>query len=143
MTVAEYTWTVTGGRLPREMGEKLAALIRTLDGRRVCISVKEVKRKRSLQANAYLWGVVYPPIVAAFREHGNAVDADDVHLFCKQHVGKLKQVLVTPDGEVLHSVGSTARLGTSEFMDYVAAVKAWAKEVLDVNVPEPGELNNN
>lgn len=142
MTIAEYTGTVTGGRLPRELAEKIARVVRSLDGKRVCVKIEEAKRKRSLQANAYLWAGVYPPIVAAFRDYGNAVDAEDVHLYCKQHVAKLKRVLVTPDGEVLHTVGSTADFTPSQMADYIAVVKAWAKEVLDVDILDPDEVNN-
>lgn len=137
-----FTCTVAGGRLPEQTSIKVASVIRSLEGKQITISVQEHKRKRSNQANAYLWGVVYPAMVAAFREHGNMVDSEDVHLFCKLHVAKLKQVIVTPDGEILHSVGSTAKLTTTEFMDYVTAVKAWAKEVLGIDVPEPNEAIN-
>lgn len=137
-----FTCTVAGGRLPEQTSLKVASVIRSLDGKQITISVQEHKRKRSNQANAYLWGVVYPAMVAAFREHGNMVDSDDVHTFCKLHVAKLKQVLVTPDGEVLHTVGSTSRLSTAEFMDYVTAVKSWAKEVLGIDISEPNEQLN-
>jgi hypothetical protein len=140
MTLApEFTALVTDGKLPEATSRQIGTLIRSLDGKRVRVTVEEVKRKRSLNANAYLWAGVYPPIVAAFREHGNMVDSEDVHSFCKEHVGKLKRVLVTPDGEILHATGSTASLTPTEFMGYISAVRVWAKEVLDVDTPDPHE----
>lgn len=139
MTALEFSGTVTGGRLPKEMAERIAVVVRSMDGKRLTIAVKEEKKRRTLKANAYLWSGVYPPIVAAFREHGNLVDAEDVHIYCKIHVGKLKQVLVTPDGEVLHSVGSTRHLSTKEFGEYVEAVRVWALAVLGVEIPDARE----
>jgi hypothetical protein len=135
----EFSGLVANGKLPREVAERVASTIRRMEGKRLVIAIKEQKRKRSNQANAYLWGVVYPPIVAAFRDHGNVVDSEDVHLFCKQHVCKLQKSLVTPDGEVLHLVGSTRIFSTIEFSDYIEAVRAWAVETLGVTIPLPYE----
>ena len=98
-----------------------------------------MKKRRSLNQNAYYWGCVLPPIVAMFREHGSNVDAEDVHAFLKDNVGKLKQVFVTPDGEVLSGPGSTAKLGTMEFEVYLEKVRAWAAEVLGIAIPLPNE----
>lgn len=135
----EFPCRVTGGRIPATVAEQIAALVRNADGKQIVVSVREVKRTRSLSQNNYLWGAVYPPVVARFREHGTMVDSEDVHLFCKQHVGKLRRVLVTPDGEVLHSVGSTRHLTTSEFAEYVESVRQFAAERMGINIPSPGE----
>ena len=125
----EYTGLVTGGKLPPEVGSRLATAIRAMEGKRIRIAVSEVKRGRSNNQNAYMWGVVLPPIVEMFREAGNNVDAEDVHSYLKQHVGKLKQVLVSPEGEVFTAVGSTAKLSTVEFELYLERVRAWAAEM--------------
>ena len=146
----EFSGVVTGGRLPAKVAEQLATVIRLAEGKRVVVAVREQKRTRSNQQNAYLWGAVYPPIVAMFRDAGNMVDAEDVHLFLKLRVGKLSQVFVTPDGEVIKSLGSTAKLTTTEFMDYVERVREWAAG-FDVIIPLPDEagqehevnINNN
>jgi hypothetical protein len=135
----EFPCRITNGRIPEATAKQLAAVIRNADGKQIVLGVREVKRTRSTSANAYLWGVVYPPIVAAFREYGTPIDAEDVHLFCKQHVGKLKQNLVTPDGEVLQAVGSTRHMTTTEFMDYTEAVRQFAAEKLGIEIPLPNE----
>jgi hypothetical protein len=119
--------------------QHLLTTIAKLDGKRLVLTLKEQKRRRSLNQNAYLWGVVYAAIVDAFREHGNAVDAEDVHSYCKEHVGKLKQVFVTPHGEVLTGPGSTAKLGTQEFELYLERVRSWAAETLGIGIPLPNE----
>lgn len=135
----EFPCRISDGRLPAKVEQQLAAVFRNAEGRQVVISVREVRRRRSNDQNAYYWGVVVQTVLEAFREAGNMVDADDVHLFLKLRVGKLAQVLVTPQGEVIKSLGSTSKLSTTEFMNYIERIRAWAVEVLGVEIPEPGE----
>lgn len=142
MTAAlEFVCPVVGGKLPERDALRIGTAIRHLDGKKVLIALSEVKRKRSDQQNRYYWGVVVKLVTDAFRDAGNMVNAEDVHDFLKQHVGKLSQVLVTPDGEVLRGPGSTARLTTTEFSNYVEAVRAWAAEVLGLSIPSPDETS--
>ena len=109
-----------------------------MPGKRLIITLKEQKRKRSLNQNSYYWGYVLPPLVAMFRDAGNNVDAEDVHSYLKEHVGKLKQVFVTADGEILTGAGSTAKLSTVEMEVYLEKVRAWATEY-GVAIPLPNE----
>jgi hypothetical protein len=123
-----------------------AVLLRLLDAiaragdTRLVLRLAVQKKRRSLNQNAYLWSVVYGQIAEAFRQHGNNVDADDVHAYLKDNVGKLRQVFVTPDGEVLTGPGSTAKLSTTEFEVYVEKVRAWAAEKLGISIPLPNEV---
>lgn len=133
----EFVASVVDGRLPDRDARRIGEAIRKLDGKRVVVTVAEAKKTRSGQQNRYYWGVVVKLITDTFRDAGNMVNAEDVHDFLKAHVGKLAQVLVTADGEVFRAPGSTTKLTTAEFSDYVEAVRAWAKEVLDLDVPSP------
>jgi hypothetical protein len=135
----ELPFTPQGGKPPTAVLHRLLDAISLAGDKKLILTLKEHKKKRSLSQNAYYWGVVLPPIVRAFREHGNNVDAEDVHAYLKDHVGKLKQHFITPDGEVLTGPGSTAKLTTMEFEDYLAKVRAWAAETLGVAVPMPNE----
>lgn len=134
----EYVGLVVDGKLPAEVSRRISTAIRLMEGKRLRVILAEVKRTRSNNQNAYMWGVVYPPIVQMFREAGNNVDAEDVHSYLKEHVGKLKQVLVSPDGEVFTAVGSTAKLSTQEFEVYLEKVRAWAAE-MGCEIPLPNE----
>jgi hypothetical protein len=134
----DIPFQATGGKIPALVWQRLGDAVARMDGTRLVLTLKEQKRRRSLNQNAYLWGVVYPPIVAMFRDAGNSVDADDVHSYLKEHVGKLKQVFVTADGEVLTGSGSTAKLSTMEMEGYLERVRAWAAEH-GVAVPLPNE----
>ncbi|QEL19315.1 recombination protein NinB [Limnoglobus roseus] len=134
----EFTGRVENGRLPQHVSEKVAATIRKHEGKHLILTVAERKRTRSGQQNRYYWGCVVAGVTEMFRDAGNMVDADDVHEFLKQHVGKLSQVVVTPDGEVMHTIGSSAKLTTMEFSDYVERIRAWAIQY-GLDIPSPDE----
>ena len=140
MKAFEVPSQVKQGKLSDAATGQLCTVLRSLEGKRVVVSVREQKRRRSNDQNAYLWGVVYPAAVAMFRDAGNMVDADDVHDFCKLRVAKLGQNIVTPDGEVVKTLGSTAKLTTAEFSDYIERIRAWAAEFGCVN-PDPESFN--
>lgn len=135
----EFPCRITNGRIPEATAKQIAVAVRALDGKQVVLSLREAKRTRSGNQNRYLWGVVVAAITQAFREAGNNVDAEDVYAFLKDHVWKLKQVIVTPDGEVLRGPGSTRNKTTMEMEDLLEQARAWAAEVLGIEIPLPNE----
>lgn len=138
MKALEFSGLVTSGKLPPQVAQAIASAIRRLEGKRLVVSLREQKRRRSTRQNAYYWGCCLPVIVEMFREAGNMVDAEDVHSYLKSEVGKLAQVLVTPDGEVLKAPGSTTKLSTQEFEVYLEKVRAWAAS-FGLSIPLPHE----
>lgn len=134
----EFSGKVENGRLPLNVSEKIAAIIRKAEGKYVVITVAERKRRRSGQQNRYYWGCVVELVKDMLREEGNMVDAEDTHHFLQEHVGKLKQVIVTKLGEVYYTIGSTARLSTMEFSNYIEAIRAWAIQY-GLDIPAPDE----
>jgi hypothetical protein len=135
----DLTFKPVNGQIPPSVIRRLVEAVAKVGDKWLVLTVKEQKKRRSLNQNAYLWSVVYGRIVDVFREAGNNVDGDDIHSYCKANVGKLKQVLITPDGEVLTGPGSTAKLTTAEFEVYAEKVRAWAAETLNVQIPLPNE----
>lgn len=139
MSSREFIAQVSGaGLLPGKTSREIADLIRSMPGKRVRIRVGLYRKKRSSHQNAYYWGVVVPLVTGMFRDAGNYCDEEDVHAFLKLRVGKLSQVIVTPDGEVVKTLGSTARLTTTEFSAYVEMIRAWAAE-FGLSIPLPWE----
>lgn len=134
----ELPFVAAEGRIPTHVWERLGEAVSHLPGKRFVLSLKEVKRKRSLSQNAYYWGVVVAEITRMFRDAGNYVDDEDVHEFLKLRVGKLSRTIVTPDGEVHKSLGSTTKLSTMEFEVYLERVRAWSAEFGCV-IPLPNE----
>ncbi len=126
------------GHLPGNTRRELDDLIRGLAGKRIRLKLALYQKKRSSNQNAFYWGVVIPAVTRMFREAGNMVDEEDTHNFLKLRVGKLAQIIVTPDGEVVKSLGSTVKLSTMEFEDYLTKIRAWAAEWGCV-IPMPNE----
>jgi hypothetical protein len=137
--VLELPFLATDGRIPTSVWERLGETVSRLPGKRFIITLKEQKRKRSLNQNAYMWGVVIKHITDAFREAGNNVDSDDVFSFLKAEVWKVTQVFVTSDGEVLRGPGSSRTWTTMEMELRLEQARAWAAEVLGIGIPLPNE----
>jgi hypothetical protein len=140
MTVAlEFICPVVDGRISDTHTKRIGEAIRAFDGRRVSLAIKEVKPTRSNNQNRYMWGVVVRMITVAFREAGNMVDDQEVYEFLKAHVWKLNQFIVSPDGEVFKSPGSTRKLTKQEMELRLEEARAWAAEVLGIQIPLPNE----
>ena len=104
------------------------------------IVIEKIYNKRSNPQNAYLWGVVYPVvrdglIDTGFDEFKQDYDLEMTHELCKFRF--LKAEIVSEDGEVMEIIGSTRRLRTVEFMEYLNSIGKWASEYLSVFIPEP------
>jgi len=135
----EFTAKVEGGKLPEGVSWAMEEAIRALDGKKVILTVAEVKKRRSLNQNRYMFGVVVKMITDVFREAGNNVDAEDVFVFLKQNVWKTTQVFVTPDGEVFKGIGSSRNWSTHEMELRLEEARAWAAETLGISIPLPHE----
>ena len=102
-------------------------------GRRVHLTVQREQQRRSLKANAYLWGCVYHEL-AEWSGHTE----DELHEFFKEKFLP-KRELMFPTGEEVPIHGTTRLLSMEEFSEYVSKVKLWAAEQ-GVPIPEPDDL---
>ena len=109
------------------------------------VSVEEKKNKRSLEANAYYWGVVVEMISQA-----TGYEAEEVHTYlCGTRWGwKDKRVPKTPrNPEGLESVpvrtttmnaeGKRSVLGTAQFMEFIEFAVRFAAQKINILIPEP------
>lgn len=119
---------VENGHLTKGTREAITKALQSLNGKNAKITIEERKKVRSLSQNAYYWSQCIPPIVNMFNENGNNVDAEQVHEFLKDEVGKLSRIVVLPDGETKKISGSSALLKTMEFEEYLLKVRMWAQE---------------
>jgi len=104
------------GDISKSCRELITTAIKTLEGKTVVITIKEIKRKRSNYQNSYYWGVVIPPIQEVFIDAGNNVDSEDINTFLKGEVGKLTKYIKLPNGEFKHIQGSAKKLNTKELL---------------------------
>lgn len=87
--------------------------------------------ERTLRQNRYYWGVVLKIIALETGEN----DIERLHEQMKYKFLKRR------DGDKVW-VGSTKELSTAEFTDYIEAIRKWALEYLDIQVPDAGEVDD-
>ena len=77
----EIPFKPESGKPPTAVLHRLLDAIYRAGDKRLVLTLKEQKAKRSNAQNAYYFGVVVKTVTAFFREHGNYVDELDVHEF--------------------------------------------------------------
>ncbi len=106
------------------------------DGWQLEVTIQRRRATRSIQANAYYWGVV----LRALSEH-TGYTPDEIHDICKAKFLPKRLAIQDGNGEVVGEFvlgGSTRALNTNEFHDYVERIRQWASE-LDCYIPDAGE----
>ena len=119
--------------------KQLLNFIELLNNRRLPfkIAVEDLYPLRSLDLNAYLWGVVYKYIS---QETGQSIDS--IHDGYKRKFNlRIELVYNQAKGiyEPILETGSTATLNNKEFVDYIFAVRADAEIELHICIPNPNE----
>ncbi len=100
--------------------------------------LSKVKRARSLKANAYMWGVVYPTVQAGIEEAwGESITLDEVHLLMKKRFLSRPLVDRNTGEQVDEIIGSTSSSDTDQFSEYLNNVIKFCGEQFGVEVPTP------
>lgn len=96
--------------------------------------------KRTLPQNAYYHGCVVPLVRDGLRDVGyrEIKTVEDAHEVLKSLFLK-KNVANESTGEVIEITGSTAKLTTIEFNEFIDSIIQWASEFLNIQIPLPGE----
>lgn len=102
------------------------------------LTVEKAHATRSLQANAFYWGVV----IEAIARHTEQ-PAGDIHEFCKQQFLPKKLALADKNGEIHDDGtilgGSTTKLNKVEFYEYCEQIRAWALDFFGLDIPTPDQ----
>ena len=124
---------IEGGRLKLEGREVFAQTIARFDDGPVTLRVTVGKKTRSLQQNAYWWGVVIPLFMETCGyEKQEMHDALALHLLPVEIVDiKTGEVRVVP--------GHTSKLTVQEFNDLIERVQRLGAE-MQIYVPDPNEV---
>lgn len=109
------------------------------------VTIEPVKSTRTLSQNAYLWGVLYPPIVEL-----TGYETEELHEYCLGSFygwieKKVPRKPSAPTGfesvprrtTTTDETGKRAVLSTREFADYVDFVQRFAAEKLGLVLPDP------
>lgn len=128
---------VVGGCIQKYTRERIADFLRSLEGKLVEIKISIPKNKRTQKQNSFYWGVVIPFVTSFFQEYGNDFDQMQVHEYLKSEVGKMDTIVKLPTG-VARISGSTQKMSTKEFEDYITKIRAWGAE-WGLSIPFPRE----
>ena len=104
------------------------------------VSVRRLYANRSIQQNRYYFGVV----VELLAEH-TGYTRDETHDILKMQFLPKQLAVCDGNGEVKGEFvvgGSTRKLTTTEFQQYIEAIQRWAAETLDVFIPDPVDIGH-
>lgn len=101
------------------------------------VEIKRVRKPRSNDQNGWLWGCIYPMLLDGLNDAGwDFVDVEQVHDFFKAQMTADK-VVNKETGEIIEFPRSTARMDTVAFSTYCERLRDYAKEYLNVEIPDP------
>jgi hypothetical protein len=119
---------------------RLYQLLRRLRGAQR-VEIKRYRKPRSNNANAYYWGVVIPHVTEGIGEAwGEGITHEETHEFLKAKFLSRPVVDRVTGEKKGDTVGSTSRLDTEAFGEYVNRCVAFAAEYLQTEIPAPGEM---
>lgn len=130
MTATHHA-TVDAGRVRFLAPERWQTAVARLNGKRVEVTIRQHRERRSDQQSRYYWGVV----VAILADHCGYTPEemhDSLKLMFLRDRANEKPGLVR--------VRSTTALDTREFSEYVDSIKRFAASDLRVYIPDPGEV---
>ena len=103
------------------------------------IKITSIK-KRSLNQNAYYWSCVVPMVKDGLIDAGyDEIKTDEQAHDIMKHLFLKKQVVSKKDGNVIEIAGSTSKLTSLEFSNYLEEVYKWSSEYLGVYIPPPSK----
>jgi hypothetical protein len=137
MKTIRYYGKIEGGKLKIFRQPQFLEEVKTSADRDVEIIVKD-RGRFTLPQNRYYRGIVVPTIRQFLYECGNRLSDEDVHLMLKLKFNP--QNVHNQHGEVIESrPGSTTELNMTEMGAYIDQVIEWAREVLELQIPPPGQ----
>lgn len=119
-----------------QIAQAVSVLVRGLDFKKSWkVSIEEFRPKRSNQANAYLWGVVYPCFLEGANGMLDGWEKEDLHqFFLMQHFGE--ETLEIGDRTYCRPFRGSSNLNREEFTEYLEFLSRKAAE-LGIVIPEP------
>lgn len=134
----KYTATVTDSGLHLHNRKRFDKEVQTFAGKEVEVIVHRPRSKRSDPQNRYYWAGVVPIVCRGLNDVGYRINEAETHEYLKATF--LKDSIVNElTGELLPMIGSTRKLTTVEFMEYIQDIQRWAAEFLGVDIPDPCE----
>lgn len=127
-----FTGIISKGKLALDNQNQYLVHLSKFEGKKVELVLRKRRSQRSIKQNAWYWGVV----VEILANHCG-YEPEEMHDALKyRFLSNHKE-----DERGLIRICSTAKLTTSEFIDYTNRVVRWAAESLGVYIPDPNEVD--
>lgn len=126
-------------KIPREhVILRVASFLKMLDPTKAWrVEINEFKSRRTLQQNAYLWGVVYPTVIKAGGEMLAGWTSDDLHeYFLGEYHGW--ETIQGFGKKRLRPIKRSSRLTISDFMKFLEFIQRRMAEH-GVYIPDPNQ----
>ena len=137
--ILEIPFIATNGRIPAPVWERLGEAVARMDGKRMLVSLKEQKKRRSLNQSRFYQG----PFIEAFRLHllecGQRVSHDDIHAGLRDAHAKNAMTILLPGDVPFRIPPSTARLDTIGFEMFLEDIRAEYATRFGWQLPFPNE----
>jgi hypothetical protein len=119
---------VKQGKLKFDVPDKFMVYLSGLEGKRFELTLEKERHARTLSQNAYYWGVVVEILRNYF-----GYESEEMH-----EALKFKFLKKFEDSDLV-TVGSTTKLSTIEFGEYIDRIMEWAAKEYQVVIPTAGE----
>ncbi len=126
------------GTLTPDSRRTCANRIAMFPDKHIHIDIKEAKRTRSLDQNAYWFGMLNKYVVPKFREAGSNWSDWKLHC-CLMHVLGYEEALVAPDGRIIASRMHSSEFDTKTWEEFMERARAYLATEYDIAVPLPHE----
>jgi hypothetical protein len=127
--IALHPGTIQNGQFVPEMAGRFKDDMLKHEGKRVICSIKQFRKSRSLNQNAYAHGVVFPMI----REECGYTTNEQAKEAMKFEFLREENPPLPP------TVKSSAELSTAEWEEWMTQIRNWAADFLGINIPPPNE----
>jgi len=130
----QFSGRVEGGEIKAGHDRWVETELGEIEGEQVFITLEPIRDRRSLQANAFYWGVV----VKTIADHTGQTP-ESLHEYFKARFLSETFLMTNKDGEVIDErtiVRSTTRLRVIAFSEYIQSIVVWANEFLGLSIPE-------
>jgi len=111
---------VEGGRIRLDNRDRFRPYLASFEGKRIELVLRERTEQRSEQQNAY-----YHAVVVKMISNDTGHDPEETHRTLKEHF----------------KIGTTTKMKTVEFQEYIENCRRFAAEFLGLNIPDPDSVD--
>lgn len=134
----EFITQIKDGKTGAITSKKIADCLRSLEGKRVVISIDVCKSTRSQQQNRYLH-LLFTIFKDALNDLGNEFTMEEVKELCKMKFATI-DVFNNVTGECIgQRIKGTHEMSKSEMVDFIESIIRYSADFFHIVLPYPNE----